>query len=288
MNEKINVTMTPIDTSFANTRGLVIHQQFQAAELAAEVLGLPYQTQTKYRIHQLPAEKRVRSHPHDAEGWSPSTTEIKNLDKFLFAHEESSLLKRICLTWLGCRNLRPMKLHIAVDGSSGDSYIAHRPFLLGGACCCPLTMNLSAVNGGELVRIGRAREDFSGYVSKCISACCLCTSYTDIERLLPDNSFAKRYTIRMNLACCGRTNNCCGGSCFKHNAVYDILDVDGNVVAHLQLTASDARAWCRAAGNFSTFILEFPIDATPEDRALLLTALFQIEYSLFESGKNDN
>ncbi|EQC29783.1 hypothetical protein SDRG_12554 [Saprolegnia diclina VS20] len=36
-------------------------------------------------------------------------------------------------------------------------------------------------------------------------------------------------------------------------------------------------------GSFNTYILEFPPDSTPEDRALLVTALFQIEFAMFET-----
>ncbi|OQS06785.1 scramblase [Thraustotheca clavata] len=279
--------MTPIDVNLANTRGLVIHKQFQAAEVAAEVLGLPYQTQTKYRIHHLPPQVKARTHPHDQEGWCPTTEEIKNLDRFLFAQEESSCLSRVCLTYLGCRNLRPLKLHLMVDGASGDVFVADRRFRLGGFYCCPLIMDLSSVHGNELIRLGRVRENFDSYLNKCCQICCYCTTYTDVERLLPDNTFSKRYTIRMNMACCGRTNNCCGGSCFKRNAVYDILDTNGEIVAHLQLTAGDMQAWCRAAGMFRTFILEFPVEATAEDRALLLAALFQINFECFALFQND-
>ncbi|EQC29786.1 hypothetical protein SDRG_12557 [Saprolegnia diclina VS20] len=277
------VPMMAIDTSLANTRGLLIHQKFQAVDVVADVLDLPYEAKNKYRIHHMPPDKRARSHPHDAEGWQPTTVGIEALDKFLFAHEESGLCMRMILKYLGCSNLRPMKMHIMVEGATGDAYVIDRPFRLGGAYCLPLTMNLSAVHGSELIRIGRARENFSSYIGKCFQACCLCTTYTDIERLLPDNTFSKRYTIRLNVACCGRTNNFCGGTCFKRNAVYDILDVQDNVVAHLQLTAADTRSWCRAMGSFNTYILEFPPDSTPEDRALLVTALFQIEFAILNS-----
>jgi hypothetical protein len=53
------------------------------------------------------------------------------------------------------------------------------------------------------------------------AACCLCTVYHDIERF-SGSSFEKVYKLRGNLACCGRVNNCCGATCCKNDAVFDM------------------------------------------------------------------
>lgn len=37
-------------------------------------------------------------------------------------------------------------------------------------------------------------------------------------------SAACRYTLRTGVACCGRVNNCCGATCFKHDLIMDLLD----------------------------------------------------------------
>lgn len=285
-----SVPYASVPQTLTEVGGLVVRQKTQKGEVVAQMLGIPFESKNKYKVHLLPPNKVVKNEPHDADGWEPSRAELEQLDTFLFAQEESDCCTRLCLTFLGCGNLRPLQLHFSVSGSTGDVYVANRPFLMGGCCCCPLEMTLDAVADGKTQRIGRVREDFSPYFSKCLSACCVATTYTDIDRAMPDGTFEKRYSLRTNLSCCGRVNNCCGATCFKNDAVYDILDTKGHVAAHLQMTYGKdggVGACCRASMGFNNYILEFPRDATAEDRMLLLTALFQVEYQLFEGGGDE-
>lgn len=71
------------------------------------------------------------------------------------------------------------------------------------------------------------------------------------------------------VACCGRTSNCCAPSCCFPNAVYDVLDADGNVVSHLQKPFagrdSCCKAWCRDAFKFSNYILSMPDESLTDD-----------------------
>ncbi|KAG6614278.1 uncharacterized protein IUM83_10105 [Phytophthora cinnamomi] len=242
--------------------GVVVRQDTQIGEMIAQAVGLPWEAKNKYAIHRLPADKKVKNDPDDATGWSPTGAELKALEPFMRAQEESWFCTRIVLQCLGCGYLRPLKMHFTVAGDTGDAYVMERPYKCGGGLCCPLEMRLNGLSGenGEVKHIGRIREDFSPYLSRFCSACCLATAYTDVERALPDGTYEKRYSLRVNLSCCGRVNNCCAPSCFRNDAVYDVLDPDGAVVANLQ----------------------FPRDSTPTDRALLLAALFQLDYAIFE------
>lgn len=146
-------------------------------------------------------------------------------------------------------------------------------------------MNLFETGSAGDVYIGRVRDDFTSYFKKCFMCCFRCTLLYDVERALaPDGSaFEKKFTLRANLCCCGRTNNCCGGTCFRNDAVFDVLDAKGAVVAHLQKTYGAGRyACCRTCYRFDNFVLEFPAASTPEDRLLLLTAIFHLDYVAFE------
>ena len=40
-------------------------------------------------------------------------------------------------------------------------------------------------------------------------------------------AFERKYTLRVNRACCGRVSNCCAPSCCFSEAIYDILDPAG-------------------------------------------------------------
>ncbi|GLE00567.1 hypothetical protein PINS_up009324 [Pythium insidiosum] len=269
-----------VASTLASASGVVIRQKTQSIEVFAQVMDINYEAQNKYRVHLLPLDKRVKSDPEDSRGWEPTRDELKSLPPFLFVQEESSLFMRMM-----CANLRPLRLHISVENSTGDVFLVDRPFQCGGACCCPLEMHVDAVAGGNLRRIGRVRENFSPYLCKCWSIGCLATGYTDMERALPGGDYEKAYTLRANLACCGRVDNCCAPSICKNDAVYDILDPKGEIVAHLQVTyaGGDCLEACyRADNHYNNYILEFPPHASVEDRMLLLTALFQIEYQFFE------
>ncbi|TMW67390.1 hypothetical protein Poli38472_011010 [Pythium oligandrum] len=286
-HHEISVDYASVPQRLSESYGIVVRQKTQKGEALAQAIGLPFEAANKYRISSLPPNKVVKNRPDDPDGWEPTVEELEQLDAFLFAAEESDWLTRMCFTCFGCKSLRPLRMHFAVAGSTGDVFVIDRPFKLGGVCCCPLEMNLDAlVEGQTSRRIGRVREDFSPYLSRCISACCLATTYTDIERALPDGSYEKKYTLRTNLSCCGRVNNCCGATCLKNDAVYDILDMKGEVVAHLQMTYGKGADWlgacCRMGFHFNNYVLEFPHDSSPEDRMLLVTALFQVEYQHFE------
>uniref|UniRef100_K3WVW8 Phospholipid scramblase n=1 Tax=Globisporangium ultimum (strain ATCC 200006 / CBS 805.95 / DAOM BR144) TaxID=431595 RepID=K3WVW8_GLOUD len=285
------VVYATVPQTLSEVNGLVIRQKTQKGEVVAQMLGIPFEAKNKYKVGLLPTNKVVKSAPNDPDGWEPTAEELEQLDTFLFAREQSSCMARVCTMFLGCGNLRPLTMHFSVAGSTGDVYVIQRPFLLGGCCCCPLEMNLDMVAEGQAQRMGRVREDFSPYFSKCLAGCCLATTYTDIERAMPDGTYEKKYSLRSNLSCCGRVNNCCGATCFKNDAVYDILDTKGEIVAHLQRTyakgSSCMGACCRMGFDFSNYILEFPRDSTPEDRMLLLTAVFQVEYQIFERSGSE-
>ncbi|GLE08587.1 hypothetical protein PINS_up019872 [Pythium insidiosum] len=283
---EIAVEYAAVPQRLSELNGVVIRQKTQKTEALAQAVGLPFEAANKYRHLGAATNKVVKNHPHDPDGWEPTAEELEQLEAFLFAHEESDCLTRTFFTCCGCKGLRPLRMHFSVNGGTGDVYIIDRDFKLGGSCCCPFEMSLDAVGDGQSRRIGRVREDFSPYLNKCLSACCLATTYTDIERAMPDGTYEKKYTLRTNLSCCGRVNNCCGATCLKNDAVYDILDTKGNVVAHLQRTygrGTDCMgALCRMSFGFNNYVLEFPRDSTPEDRMLLITALFQVEYINFE------
>ncbi|GAB9469958.1 hypothetical protein Gpo141_00007218 [Globisporangium polare] len=284
------VPYASVPQTLMEVNGLVVRQKTQKAEVVAQAFGIPFESKNKYKVHLLPPNKVVKNHPEDSDGWAPTAEELEGLDNFLLAHEESGCFTRTFMVFLGCGNLRPLQMHIAVGGSTGDAYVIQRPFKFGACCCSPLEMNLDAIVDGQALRIGRVREDFSPYFSKCMSACCLATTYTDIERAMPDGSYEKKYSLRTNLSCCGRVNNCCGASCFKNDAVYDILDTKGGIAAHLQMTYAKGQglgACLRSGLDFNNYILEFPRDSTAEDRMLLLTAVFQVEYQLFEGSGDE-
>uniref|UniRef100_K3WVW7 Phospholipid scramblase n=1 Tax=Globisporangium ultimum (strain ATCC 200006 / CBS 805.95 / DAOM BR144) TaxID=431595 RepID=K3WVW7_GLOUD len=252
--------------SLADLNGLVVRQKAQKAEILAQAPEVPYEAENKYKVHLLPTDKAVQTTSYGPKGWEPTNEDLEKMDAFLFAQEKSDLF--MC-------------------AGSGGVDVINRPFRIGGCCCCPLEVHLDSVVNGPVQRIGRVREDFSPYLSRCCASICMAAFYTDIDRALPGGEYEKKYSLRVNLGCCGRVNNCCAPSCCKSDAIFDILDTNGAVVANLQQAYARDRscigACCRSEYNFNNYILGFPPGTTVNSCMLLLTALFQIEYQLFET-----
>ncbi|CAN0136858.1 unnamed protein product [Discosporangium mesarthrocarpum] len=142
--------------------------------------------------------------------------------------------------------------------------------------------------------IGRVREDFKGYWGKCYECCCRCTHYTDVETGSSATGFEKVYSVRVNLCCCGPVNNCCAPTCCIPDAIYDVLDTQGSVVAQIQNTFAPQRSCVgtfRCCFDVNTYLLSFPERAGVEERMLLMASLLSIDYQLFEDegqGGNGN
>lgn len=264
-----------------------------AHEAIAQGFGIPFEAKNKYTVAPMPPGKTAASSPSEPGRWMPTGMELEAMEKMMYVVEESSCLMRCCLTILGGLNLRGLKLHFKVNPATGDALIVRRPCKLGGGCCCPLEMTASEIDpSGREVLVGRVREDFHSYCTKCCAACCICTVYHDVEVAHEGapSGFEKRFSLRANICCYGRVNNCCGASCCKNDAVFDILDVHGNVVAHLQKTYAptpDCSACCRAGNLFSNYILSFPPSSTAAERAMLVVAIFQLDYQMFEKRGGD-
>ena len=132
------------------------------------------------------------------------------------------------------------------------------------------------------------KENFDNYCLRCCQLMCLCTAFHDVQVLEGNSTFTSKYTIKANLCCYGRVNNCCGATCCKNDAVFDILDLDGNVAATIQKTyGPGSGACCRCCYMYNNYVMKFPASSTATERALLMVALFQLDYHLFEKKGND-
>jgi len=288
-----------INTQLQEAKGIVCRQRTQKLEAIAESLGLPFESKNEYSLSILPQDKGATNDPSDPARWQPTGEQLESLDKFIFAMEESTLWDRLWTSCCGCKNLRKLQMHFAVNKATGDVYLIERDMKLGGCCGCPLQMDLYSMNENKKVRIGRVKENFVPYFSKCLTNLCSCTYYHDVEKYIGGNdadaddySFEKSYAIRTSLCCCGRVNNFCGATCCKNDLVIDVLDKNDHVVAHIQKTYAPSEtggcgAFCRAFCEYSNYILEFPANSDADDRMLLITAMFQVEYHLFETSGDE-
>eukprot|EP00004_Rigifila_ramosa_P018583 TRINITY_DN4643_c0_g1_i1.p2 TRINITY_DN4643_c0_g1~~TRINITY_DN4643_c0_g1_i1.p2 ORF type:complete len:291 (+),score=59.31 TRINITY_DN4643_c0_g1_i1:257-1129(+) len=257
---------------------------------------------------------------------------LQALEEVLFVHEVSApCCHRVATLLTGTFNLRRMDMHFLADKQK--VFVIRRPFRLGGCCGQPLEMDLfstdatlsstgaayaadaadaayaadaadaayaaDAADAAEPepvhVLVGRVREDFDGFLKKCVCYCCAGTAFHSIERARPGSQggFEPVYTIKAATWYCGRVNPCCDDMCFQDNVVFEIRDARTNtVVAHLQKTAAREGYVCgslyQCLSTFNNYLLSFPPDASLEDRMLLVTALFQVDYQFFQArGGND-
>lgn len=288
--------ISPINKQLQEAKGVICRQRAQNAEVIAQTIGIPFEIKNEYTLSLLPSDKNVANSPYDPDRWQPNSEQLESLDKFMFAIEESTFWDRLWTTFCGCKNLRKLQMHFAVNKESGDVFLIEREMKFGGCCGCPLELDLYGMTQEGKVRIGRVKENFIPYWGTCYANFCTCTFYHDVEKYVGDSNnnvgdgeFEKSYTLRTNLSCCGRVNNCCGSTPCKKDAVFDILDNNGDVVAHLQKTYAPSEtggcaSFCRCCCDYSNFILEFPTDSDAHERMLLITAMMQVEFQSFESS----
>lgn len=268
-------------TDLGQVRGVVVRQVTQFSEAILQTIGLPYEAKNKYQIAPLPDGKCAAREHDQADVWNPTHKELESIQYNMQATEDSGLFNRIFFTWFGCLNNRPLTLHVSERGK--EVLLIRKPFKCGGELCCPLEMTVEKSGN----KIGMVKQDFDNYCGKCVESCCRCTWYNNIL----EGSDLK-YVVRLNACCCGRTNNCCGATCCKNNLIMDILDKDGKVVATIQKTyapSDNCDAFCRCCYHYDNYIVEFPTEATTQQRELILAAVFQVDYGWYEAkGGDDN
>eukprot|EP00924_Labyrinthula_sp_SR-Ha-C_P005004 augustus_masked-scaffold_1-processed-gene-18.0-mRNA-1 protein AED:0.20 eAED:0.20 QI:0/-1/0/1/-1/1/1/0/308 len=280
--------------ALANCSGVVINQQVQLDEaLLQAVSGCPFERRNKYRVAALPAGKMVMQSQNDPNGWRPRNTEMHSLPQIMYAFEESSICTRFVLGCLGCQNLRPLRMpFVAGPGvppvlkeeqvpANQIGFTAVRGFNLGGCCCCPHTTELE-MSGNY---VGKVEEDWhcgKNYCQRYFQACLCCTLYFDIIE-----ANEAKYQLVVNQACCGPHNNCFAPSCCCRNALFDIYKKNTKEVAgHIQRAfgADCTIGSCfKCCFDFSNYLVEFPNDASPVQKALIMAAVVNTEYVIFEN-----
>lgn len=265
------------DVDFEHLRGAVVRRSLTSREGMNNALG--WEKAWKYRISALPEGKHVARTPDDKERWRPTDTELAELPDMLMAVERSNAASRVCLGCLDCVELR--KLTFDFQSGGQKVFSAHHGSRCGGFYGSPAFMPVSDQEGK---RIGLVEEDYHPYCNKLGQECCFGTFYTSVFAGEGRENGAK-YTVRYNEGCCGRVNNCFGGTCMRPDAILDILSKDGQLVATIQQTYArdkDARmeACCRSYMSYNNYVVEFPQEATDEDKKLLLAAVLRIDVDL--------
>jgi len=295
LNAPLVQVMMP-DLELREERGVVVRQAAQVMDAVGQVTGCCYQPQTRFTVSSMPPGKRAAKNHDvlDPDRWSPTHEELERLPPAFVIEEQSQAWVRTCLALWGGLNLRPMTMHMRAKAGREDipdHYTIQRPWRCGGRCCCPLEMSVFARHRGEGADlVGRVEEfwprDLGGYCSRCFQTCCCCTTTHNVLALdKPRGALVHKYSLRTDSCCCGRNNNCCGSTCLKKDLIMDVLDASGAMVGNMQKTyapGGGAGACCRCMFQYGNFIVDFPEAASEDERALLLTALLNTEFQLWE------
>jgi hypothetical protein len=293
--------------ALSSVPGVVIRQTAQLLNVATAVTGAPFEAAYEFKVYAMPPERRAARTPTEAGAWEPSPEEIASLPLLFTIQEESDCFVRVLLSLLGGLNLRCLTLHYllgpagaaACGGSSApgatmlpgvgaEVLTATRPCRLGLGCCSPLLMRLRDGGGMPLGEVGEACD-----AGVCLQQCCCCVFSHQVRSTPPGAAAPQhRYTLQAPLCCVGgRVNNCCGATCCRPHLVMDVATPDGNLASTVQKTYGKGRgcqACMRCAFEFDTYVLEFPPDATAQERALLLAAVLSIDYALFSRRGGEN
>ena len=279
--------MQVMSADLRQSKGVVLKQITQTVDMLAEAFNIPFEAANKYKVAFIPPNAPPLAKERPADGntsYCPVHEEIKSLPELYFIQEESDTCTRIMLAACGGLNLRPLRLHFYERGA--ERFLVDKPCKCGGWLCCPLEMTMSDTRSGQV--IGQVREDFDNYCAKCCAGCCGIAYH----KILDGPNFENHaYTIQASTCCCGRVDNCCGATCCRPALIMDILDKQGKVVAvahKVYAKGQGCAACCRCLFEFDNFLLEFPPDATPNQRALLIASLLQLDFQIWERKGGDD
>lgn len=223
---------------------------------------------------------------------APTDDEFLAMPKLFETREDSTCLCRYC-----CKNFRSMKLGIFPPfiRNEGEGTLFHapgypedgtpplmeleRPFKCPILCCFPpwilfpQELHVKTADGSYL---GHTRQDW-----RCFQAICCCAHYDKVY----DKHDTVKYVSAWHPLCCspGGFNNCCAPTCFNSVFTLPIFDAEEtHVVAQLENVWPGCNCRGLLGQGFSNWVLKFPVDASGNDKALLLSTLFLQEFQHFE------
>ncbi len=208
---------------------------------------------------------------------------IETMDKqylYLFkAKEESGCCSRQCLS----SETRPLHLNIKHMSSASainefdsvDNYaVLDKPF----KCTCYCLDRPKMKNYVRGNQIGSVKQPF---------ICCNC----DPVFYVYDSSDDIKYKIRTSccqcgIMCKGSLFGECSSVCFGIYEKNETHFVPDNMIGYINKKSGDIEQLLTDADSF---VLEFPQNATPEDKMNLIASVLMIDYQYFEdNGKNYN
>jgi len=192
--------------------------------------------------------------------------------------------KSDCCMRILCLNKREFNMQIkpgkATKGQNWDEknmLSFYRPFkcTVKGPCFICCAQEISAQNN-QLQEIGRVQE-----VWKFPGSCC-CKRFWH----LTDGQGAVKYVMVDDL--CSKCNFC-APTCLVPVRTFDLMDPEMTTqVGQLTNIFPGCGSLKGCLGEADNYVIDFPVGATPEEKATVLAAAILIDYQLFEKSDNDD
>jgi len=259
----VNVQLVdgPLTQVMSNIDNLLVRQKLDVMAMCCPAC----QRRNHYKVKQAPS-----GFPDDS--WDDE--QFWSAPDLLVVQEESECCQRVC-----CGGYRAMKLHINTPNEIKVLEM-DRPFKCTLFCCCTMLnrqeLSIKSPNGTHM---GKVEVDF-----KCSDFYCG-KQYINVM----DKHGDTRYYIKDDVCC---NKNCGAPSCCCPVRHMPIMNSNKEVITGAALTNVWPGCNCRGVAGGATndnYKLDFPANASAEDKALLLGGLFLVEYVLFERrNKDDN
>lgn len=259
-------------------KGILMRQKLDLLDIFCPALG----KENKYKVAARPEDKDTA----DPSEWEDKTFK-KALKKseILTLKEKSSFCCRVC-----CRSAREFTMKIktgdSVDDDSSTVAQLYRPFKCTCLVCGFLMLNPQEIqvrppkfdaDSEEDVQskpLGRVRQLWQ------IPGSCFCSRYWEVM----DEDDSAKYVIRQNLC---STNMCAPSLCCPVHTI-EIWDAKQENKVGAILNLFPGCNWRGCVGDADNYMIDFPKDATPQDKSNLLAANVLIDYMVFEKQPGDD
>jgi len=241
--------------------GLLVRQRLRVKNMCICLV------RNKYDIGSFP----LNMDPHEA--WPDDV--FKHQRGLLYATEESEVINKVC-----CGKFREFEMHTYLGASHEQPEILryHRPFKCPLVCCCfmPWPQEIHTVVPSTHQKLGSTVQDW-----RCLKAAC-----GKFYWRVNDANGATTHVIEQDVCC---NENCLAPTCCCPIHKLNIKDPsEERVVGSVENIFPGCSIRTLFCSNLiDNYRLTFPTNATPEDKANILGALFLIDYMVFANADED-
>jgi len=165
-----------------------------------------------------------------------------------------------------------------------------RPFKCSCPCfCCMLhPQTIDAIDTASSASLGGTTMDWD--CSLCaLNFCALCCFHPRLRYVVADETGKPEYHVHVPGCCSSGCTNCCAPTCF--NAVFTMPITSPGETTEIGSLQShwpgcNVRGLCCAGNANNNYAVGFPLHASAEQKARLLSALHIIDLNLFEQRAN--